>query len=218
MSVEWFSRLGDIPGLDYETPAGIDRTAIPGHDMEPEVQRFEMLNGEVHESISWPRAVEPPPGEEQASSHLAPVSAHLQAFYDEEERPPARQLIERFYEAVELPGRGSDYHFALQQVLPQLRSRMLEAPEVLRHIERFAWLDIKLALAYPQAVSTDIPGDNLRFYVMEAFNTLGNLYSGEGFLNEALEVARVARQFEQGDSRLESLQERLAAIWAEEDD
>ncbi|MGO9972679.1 MAG: hypothetical protein ACLP01_07710 [Solirubrobacteraceae bacterium] len=146
------------------------------------------------------------------------MSAHLQAFYDAEDRRPANELIQRIREALELPGRGSDYHFALQQALPQLRSQMLEAPEVLRHIEAYAWLDIKLALAYPQAVSTDVPGDNFRYYIMEAFNTLGNLYSGEGFINEALEVARVAAQFEQGGSRLESLQERLAAIRAEDAD
>jgi hypothetical protein len=216
--VEWFKRLGDIPGLDYETPAGIDRTAIPGHDMEPEVQRWEMHDGEVHEQMSWPRTIEPVPGEEPTPSHLAPVSAHLQAFYDTDELQPASELIQRIHEALELPGRGTDYHFALQQALPQLRSRMLEAPEVLRHVEALAWLDIKLALAYPQAVSTDIPGDNFRFFMMEAFNTLGNLYSGEGFMNEAMEVARVAEQFEQRGGRLESLQERLAAIRAEDED
>jgi hypothetical protein len=217
LSVEWFRRLGDVPGLDYETPAGIDRSEIPGHNAEPEVHRVELLGGEVHESLSWPRTVEPPPGEEQTSASFAPVSAYLQAFYATE-RQPANRLIRCVQEALELPGRGSDYHFALQQAIPELRSRMLETPEVLSHIERLAWLDIKLALAYPQAVSSDVPGDNFRYYGMAAFDTLANLYSGEGFLNEALEVARVAQQFEQGDSRAASLRERLAAIRGEDDD
>jgi len=217
LSVEWFRRLGDIPGLDYETPEAIDRAAISGHDAEPEVHRIELLDGEIHESLSWPRTVEPPPGEEPVSAGLAPVSAYLQAFYARE-RQPTNELIQAIQEAVELPGRASDYHFALQQALPELRSRMLEAPEVLSHIERFAWLDIRLALAYPRAVSTDMPGVTIRYYMMEAFDTLANLYSGEGFFNEALEVARVAQQFEQPGRRLESLEERLAAIRAEDDD
>jgi hypothetical protein len=37
-------------------------------------------------------------------------------------------------------------------------------------------------------------------------------------MNEALEVARLAEQFEQHGGRLESLHERLAAIRAEDED
>jgi hypothetical protein len=218
LPVEWFRRLGDIPGLAYDTPTGIDRTAIPGHDVEPNINRVELLDGKVYESVQWPPTFESPSELEPLSTSRAPMTGYIEAFYDEDERRPASQLIQRIHEALELPGRGSDYHFALQRALSQLRSRMLEAPEVLSHIERLAWLDIKLALAYPQAVSSNVPEDTILPYRMEAFETLVNLYAGEGFLNEAVEVARVAQQLEQGDRRLEMLQERLAAIRAEDDD
>ncbi len=215
MPTEWFRRLGDIPGLDYETPAGIDRSAIPGHDAVPEVNRFGLSGGEVHEQLSWPRTVEPPPGAEEPFAHLAPVGAYLQAFYAGD-RQPAERLIRCIHEALELPGTASDYHFAIQQALPELRSRMLEEPQVVAHIEAFAWLDIRLAQAYPQAVSSDFGDDQFRYYVIEAFDALSNLYSGEGFLNEALEVARIAQQFQQGEQRRTALQERLAAIHGED--
>ena len=217
MPVQWFRRLGDVPGLDYETPAGIERAVLPGHDVEPEVHRIELADGKVYESLSWPPTVEGPSGEEQPLDGSAPVQAYLRAFYAAEPQPLDR-LIQRVGEALELPGRGSDYHFSLQQAIPELRSRMLEAPDVLSHIERLLWLDINLAVAYPQAVSTDMPEDSFRYYRMEAFDTLANLYSGEGFLNEALEVMRVAQHFEQGDHRLESLQERLATVRGEDAD
>ena len=218
MSVEWFHRLGDIPGLDYDTPAGIVRSAIPGHDTEPEVNRVELSDGTLYESLSWPRTVAPPPGEEDRFAHLAPVQAYLQAFYHAAERQPADQLIQRIHESLELPGRGSDYHFALQQAASQLRSGMLEAPEVLSHVEALAWLDIRLVLAYPQAASSEVEDERFRHYIVEAFDTLINLYSTEGFLNEALEVARLAQRLNQGDQRVAALEERLATIRGEDDD
>ena len=71
--------MGDIPGLDYEPPAAVDRTALPHHDAVPEVHRFE-FDGRVRESLSWDYAEDG----EQLDTSASP--AHGVAFSGSDDR------------------------------------------------------------------------------------------------------------------------------------
>jgi hypothetical protein len=51
---------------------------------------------------------------------------------------------------------------------------------------------------------------------VDAFYRLVNLYENEGYLKEALEVARRAGRFNQAHHYFESLQERIARLEAED--
>jgi hypothetical protein len=41
MRPEWFRRMGGIPGLDHTSPVRADRSNLPRHDVEPELQRYD---------------------------------------------------------------------------------------------------------------------------------------------------------------------------------
>jgi hypothetical protein len=220
MVSEWFRRMGDIPELNYEAPVRIDRAALPGYDKDPQVHRVE-LGGRVRESLSWgwvpvnPEAL----GEGESESALrdarAPVREHVRV--DEEEPPsPTEQLLQRLWEGLELPGRGLDYHWAIQAVCGQLRSRMCEEPSVLPHVESLACLDVRLVIAYPQAVTHELPDGKDIYSGVSAFATLIEMYSTEGFLNEALEVARLGQRFDQQEAQMTALEARLETIRGED--
>ena len=51
MAGEWFQRFGDIPGVSYATPAGIDGRRLAGAGARPQIQTYD---GEQH--LSWPGA------------------------------------------------------------------------------------------------------------------------------------------------------------------
>jgi hypothetical protein len=216
-ATEWFRRLGDVPGLDYVPPVSIDRTTIPGHDAEPVVNRFGSLSGESYVQLSWPRVRHPATGEQSSEfdSGRAPVSAHLGMFEDGPPLPTG-QLVQRVWEAMELPGRGTDYHFALQQVTSHLKSRTRVEPEVMATVETLAWLNVRLVLAYPGAVESAVQDERMTYYNVLAFDVLIDIYSTEGFLNEAVEVARLAERLNQGEQQLMALGERLAMIRGED--
>ncbi len=55
------------------------------------------------------------------------------------------------------------------------------------------------------------------YFGVSAFHRLIDLYEEEGFLREALEVARVGQKFEQCQGKVEELEARLARIEAEAD-
>src|SRR5450755_1946792 len=207
MASEWFRRMGDIPGLDYEPPVRIDRAALPGHNKEPEVHRFE-LGGRARESLSWgwvpvkPDALGEGESESAVQDARAPVREYVRADVDE---PPwaTEQLLQRLWEGLELPGEGCDYHWAIQDVCSQLRPRMSEEPTVLANLESLEWLNVRLVLAYPQAVTVDLADGKDAYVNVSALSTLIDTYSTEGFLKEALEVARLAQRLNQNGPQLD---------------
>jgi hypothetical protein len=98
------------------------------------------------------------------------------------------------------------------------RSRVAD-PENLRWVEYLCWLDIRLIRACPDAVSPedmrarpDVP----RFFGVSAFATLMELYTREGLLEEAMKVARIAEEFEQGEHFVADLEERFRELQAED--
>jgi hypothetical protein len=113
-----------------------------------------------------------------------------------------------------------DYHFAIQGATGVLwgRRRRLE-PDFLAWFEYLNWLDIRLIQAFPDAVRDEYAdGQPARpeFYGVSAFSNLISLYSREGFLHEAKRVAQLASHFGQGEQVLAELEERFAALRAED--
>src|SRR3954468_15899671 len=91
MSVEWFRRLGDIPGLAYDTPSGVDSRRLRGHDAVPEVHTFH------------PRDNVPGPAQTLQWGNTSASPAHERAFTDMSAMTTAK-LLRNVTEALELPG------------------------------------------------------------------------------------------------------------------
>jgi hypothetical protein len=53
VTVRWFSRLGDVPGIAYTPLEPVDRSKLKGHNAVARVERYE-FDGRVHESLRWP--------------------------------------------------------------------------------------------------------------------------------------------------------------------
>lgn len=205
--VEWFHRLADVPGVNYTGYPGMQRTRLPGHHARPQIVTF-TFDGKRHESLRWPTRG----GETSAS----PAKTHgFLSLPDQEESP--QLLLQRMYEALELPGEPTDYHFIIQSCIEELwkRKRRQQDPSLLERIEELCWLDIRLVEAKPDAIAFDHHGTQRYFHVV-AFTHLMRLYEREGFLHEALEVAQRATRFSPDVMDAEQLRQRLARIEAED--
>ena len=126
-------------------------------------------------------------------------------------------------EALELPGKLSDYHFAIQNCHNSLKGFAREEPWVLEEVERLCWLDIRLISEYPEIITPEpinIADEELakiatarrgerRFATVLAFQQLISMYDREGYLREALEVAKIAERFEQCSGKVEEIIGRL---------
>ena len=202
---KWYRRLAEVPGVGYEGSPGVDRTRLPGHDATPKIDRYE-YDGERREYMSWPM--------KGGSTSASPAKTW-------ETKPrrgetEAQTALRQLRETLELPGTLSDYHFAIQHCHDALPGDARDEPWVLEEVERLCRLDIRLIEAYPETITNEYGGDRT-YYGVSAFHRLIDLYEGEGFLREALEVARVGQRFEQCQGKVEELEERLARIEAEVD-
>lgn len=188
--LKWFPRFGDIPGVTYTTPPGIDRHRLHGADARPEVVRY-AADGE---GLSWPR--------QEGSTSASP--AHERAFGSDLSQLSTTAVISHLSETLELPGEATDYHFAIQGVLEALWRRRRTEPAVLTHVEHLAWLDIDLIRARPI------------YYRILAFQYLITLYEREGAWRDALDVAELSVHFGQQQPKRDELADRVAALDAEE--
>lgn len=210
MTVRWFRRFGDIPGVEYTPPEPVDRTKLKGHDAVARVERYE-FDGRINESLRWPAD-----DDDEFGSSASP--AHTVAFERLDDTLATTTLLRRLWEGLELPGEASDYHFAVQGLAETLYKRRAREPEVLAWVEYLCWLDIRLLQACPEAVTNEHADgyeDRRRFYSVPTFSRLVDLYTREGFLQDAMGVAHLAERFEQGVP-VEELQERMAALRAED--
>ena len=213
MTVQWFTRMGDIPGIGYDPPVPVDRSKLQGHDVVARVARYE-FDGRINESLRWGPADAP---DEDFGAGASP--AHAVAFGGLDAELATSTLLKRLWEGLELPGQPSDYHFAVQGVAQALTSRRAREPEVLQWVEYLCLLDIRLVQACPEAVtsaSVDADQGARQFFGIPTFQSLIDLYTREGFLTEALNVARIAKRFEQDRAPVAELEERLAALRAED--
>lgn len=201
---KWFRRLGEIPCVRYDTPQDIDRLHLPDHNLVPELHEFE-FDGRRHESLSWRTR--------EGSTSASPAHG-----WETEPRPgesPAQTALRQLFETFELPGVASDYHFAIARCNEALWKYRREETWVIEQIESLCWLDIRLLDACPEAISFEREGE-IQYANVEAFYRLINLYENDGYLKEALEVARCAVRFNQAQNYFESLQERVAQLEAED--
>ena len=183
---KWFRRFAEIPGVDYPGSQGVKRSRLKWHDAVPR---------SVGGFLSWP-----------SGSSASP--AHEQAFKQDDKS--IAEALNRVSEALELPGEPVDYHFAIQGVAEFIRKHHREDPSALSEMERLAWLDLRLVEACPECVSFDG-----RYVRILAFAILVDLYTEEGFIREALEVAERAQRFQAVEIDIDDLRQRIARIESE---
>lgn len=168
---KWYTGARDL-GLQYEGPH-VDRTRLPGVNSRPEVHRSE-FEGKVRESLWW------------GNTSQSPASAYSST----ESKNPSR-VIQRCYEALELPGTSSDYHFVVLGALASAWSERRRQPDLYEEVEKLALLDIQIIERGP----SDDPEMDLRTVSQPAFDRLVELYRGEGYLEDAIIIADRASRF-----------------------
>jgi hypothetical protein len=200
---KWFARLADVPSLGYRGHPNVDRRRLPGHDTRPRVDRFD-FDGTLHSSLNWPTA--------EGSASQSPVSARCS--FDDPRHATAVDVLRQIYEALELPGTAADYHFALLRSYEVLWSRFREQPDLLPELEQLLLLDIALVEARPDILQ--MGGENETFWAgVPAFHHLVRLYEREGYLEDALAIARRGAPLRQGGDDLRRLEQRVATLSAE---
>jgi hypothetical protein len=200
----WFRRLGDIPGIEWSSP-GVDRIRLPRHDARPELRGYE-FEGRRQESLWW-----------EGGTSASPAQAWAQqAWAQIDDEQSSEQILNRLYEALELPGEPSDYHFAIQGVAAMLWRRRRQDPSLLMRVEELSWLDIRLVEACPAAITFENQGSESYFGVA-AFQTLLSLYEREGYIDDAIAVLKRSEHFRHDVSAdRERLEAKQAAITAED--
>jgi hypothetical protein len=86
---------------------------------------------------------------------------------------------------------------------------------VIEQVELLCRLAIQLIETYPDAVTVEREGET-KYDNVDAFYRLIKLYENDGYLEEALEVARRAVRFNQAQDYFENLQARIAQLEAED--
>ncbi len=202
--IEWFRRLADIPDIGYLGDSRVQRSALPEWDAVPEIVTH-TFDGQQHTLLSWPT--------KEGATSASPVSRYATITEAPTPVTPTTQLLRHLSEALELPGTTSDFHFALQNCIEQLWKRRREEPGVVPEIERLCLLDLALIDNHPKSITNEV-GREPKYFLVHAFGHLIQLYERDGYLADALAVARRATRYEQ-DVKLEAIEARLALVEAE---
>lgn len=210
-----FPRLAAVPGVAYSRHPGIDRNRLPGAKARPRTQTFS-LEGKVHSYLTWVTSKVHSfltwVTSEGDSTTQSPAAAR--AHTDEDTTEPT-EVLHRVYEALELPGSAADYHFALLAAYESLRSECRTNPDLLAEFECLCLLDVSLVQSRPEAITHE--GDGKTFMArVPAFKYLIRLYEREGFLADALAIARSAAACGQGTDDQDRLTKRLQDLKAED--
>ncbi len=166
-----YARAKDL-GISYQGPA-IDRSRLPGADRRPEVQRYR-FDGKISESLMW------------GNTSQSPASARASF----ETKDPSL-IIRRCYEALELPGTASDYHFVVMSGSGSLWSMRRSDPVLYDEIEKLALIDLQII----EQGWNDDPECDFRRFSQPSFGTLIDLYRGEGYLEDAAAITERAVAF-----------------------
>ena len=204
--MEWFRRFADVPNVGYIGNSAIDRQSLPGYNAVP--KDFASATGKEYDILTWPNGTTSP-----ASVRGAAPAFGTEAFFTNS----AHKSLQRMYEALELPGTLSDYHFVIQNCCQQLWDYHMRRkdPWVYNEIEKLSWLDIRLVEAYPEIVKFN-GNDGTVYATIVAFSFLISLYKQEGYLHEALDVAKRAVKFDQLHYVLEELMQKVSMLEAED--
>jgi hypothetical protein len=143
--VSWFERLADVPGVSYESSPVVARTELPGYDSVPQDWESSVTNRH-DDFLMWPGV------EVGSATSASPAKRHASERLSEE--MDLRSGLLRLYEALELPGQLSDYHFAIQDTCKAVYERRREDLTLLDELERLCWLDVELLEAHPEVVAS----------------------------------------------------------------
>jgi hypothetical protein len=190
--------------MSFEGHPGVDPTKLRLRDAKPEVERIE-ISGKGVTSVMWPRQG----GYSSQSPAAAPSSV------DEGKAGEPSETIRATYEALELPGTISDYHFKLLAAYEALWSHRRKRPELLSELERMLLLDIELVSRHGKSLLFE-PDREALMPRVPAFDKLIALYEDEGFVHEALAIAQMATAAGQNASHEARLSQRLANLEAED--
>lgn len=170
----WYPRLADVPGLDFAGSPGVDRSKLRQANKRPTKE---------YGSLFW----ETPDG----GTSAAPASEHVASSRD----LTTRMLVKRTWEALELPGLVSDWHFLLMNTARVLWNQRSVEPEFLAECETFCRLDLQLVTLFPQQFAFEKRDDGREYVSIPTFPTLVKLLRGLDDLDGALEVARTGARF-----------------------
>lgn len=174
----WYPRLADVPGMDFAGSPGVDRSKLRRANLRPTKE---------YGSLFW----ETKDGESSAS----PAYEHV----DSGREVSTRTVVKKTWEALELPGVVSDWHFLLMNTARVLWNQRTTEPEYLAECETFCRLDLQLVALFPQQFRLDKRGDqrddDREYLSIPTFPTLVKLLRGVDDLEGALEVARTGARF-----------------------
>ncbi len=200
----WFPRFAEIPGIKYEPPKSLDFSYLPDRGKVPEVSYYN-FDGKRHKSMMWNYGA--------TSSSASPAKEWKTTPRAGENE--AKTLLRQLYETLELPGTLSDYHFALQNTHDELNNYSGQESWVLSEIEKLCRLNIQLFEKHPETITYETD-EGIRYFGVTAFHRLISIYENEGYLREALEVARIAARFNYGKEAIEELEGRIKLLESED--
>jgi hypothetical protein len=201
---EYFPRLAAVPGIAYSGPPDIDREKLPGAKAKPRTRPLS-FEGKPESFLSWET-------EDGGITSQSPAAARASS--DRDTTAPS-VVLRRVYEALELPGSVADYHFALLSAYQLLRKHCRSNPGLLEEFERLCLLDLSLVQARPEAIMHGTYEKPIMARV-PAVEHLIHLYEREGFLEDALAVARIAAACGKGTDDQNRLMKRIQELKAED--
>jgi hypothetical protein len=182
----------------------IERENLPGVNAKPRIKTLHH-DGKGHSFVTWET-------NEGVNTPQSPAAAR--ASFDGKTTAPS-EVLRGLREALELPGTAEDYHFALLDTYEWLQKQCQTNPDLLADFERLCLLDISLVQAFPQAI-THGAGEKPIMALVPAFGYLIRIYEREGFLEDALAIARSAAACGQGTDAQERLTRRVQELKAED--
>lgn len=120
-------------------------------------------------------------------------------------------LLRQIYETLELPGKLSDYHFALQRTHDELYKFIGKESWVASEIEKLCKLNIQLLEKHPETISYENE-EGIHYARVTAFNRLISLYENEGYLRDALEVVKIAVKFNYDNAKVEEIEDKIKLL------
>ena len=201
----WFPRFAEIPGIKYEPPNGLDFSRLPGRGKVPEISYYD-FDGKRRKSLMW----------KYGGTTTSAAPAHDWKTEPRTGESEASTLLRQVYETLELPGTLSDYHFALQRTHDGLNRFIGKESWATMEIEKLCRLNIQLLDKYPEIISYENE-NGVHYASVTAFNRLIRLYENEGYLREALEIAKISTRFHYGTDNVEELEERLNLLKREDE-
>lgn len=200
---KWVPRLADVPQVGYSGHSSVDRRRLPGHDIRPEICTSD-FDPTLGKWLMWPTA--------GGSTSASPARNWFAV--DDRQRVGASIILRQIRETLELPGTAADYHFSLLAACQTLWRRFRHDAGTLLALEELCLLDIVLVEAR-QDIVNDGTSDDPEWLSIPVFDVLIQLYEREGYIQDALAIARRGANLGQDDDQVQRLEQCVAALRAE---